>query len=247
MLQLLKVSARHGAMALGALAAAWVATTAVAQVAPAPSAAAPASAAPAAVAPAPAAAPGAAQAPAAVPFQVRPSFDCSKRLNSAQRMICADAVLSGLDAKLGQIFSDIWRRMPQDKSAAYFAAEQRDWTQSRDGCPQTGNPTSCLSSVYRTRIAELQGRFGLVPSRGPFRFTCEGSPPSTVVVTWFETDPPSGQVETADGATTVFSVMSASGARYIGNDMQVWEHQGELTVSYATRNLELSCRLPKAG
>ena len=113
-------------------------------------------------------------APAA-PFVVTPSFDCSKRVNAAQRIVCADTALSALDAKLGQVFTDVWRRQPQDKNLAYFAAEQRDWTASRDGCPQTSNPTGLpverLSHAHRRTARALPPR----PVRGPFRFACEGS------------------------------------------------------------------------
>jgi uncharacterized protein len=170
-----------------------------------------------------------------------PSFDCSKRINAAEKMVCGDDTLAALDRKLGGIVSQAGHSLPRDKSIAYFVVEQQEWVRSRDGCPSTPRPEACLMSVYRTRIAELQDRFNLVPSRGPYRFACNGSPPADLVVTWFETDPPSGMLETASGTTTIFSVQSASGARYIGENVTFWEHQGSATLAYANPAQQLDC------
>ena len=179
---------------------------------------------------------------AAAASATTPSFDCHGKVNSAQKIICGDDTLAALDRKLGKIFIDAAQSLPSGKEIAYFVAEQQDWVRSRDGCPTTPNPASCLSSVYRTRIAELQGRFRLVPTRGPFRFACNGSPPQEIVVTWYQTDPPSGLLETARGQTTMFEITSASGTHYVGDDVALVEHQGTVTVTFGMANQELTCR-----
>jgi uncharacterized protein len=172
-----------------------------------------------------------------------PSFDCKRKLNDAERIICGDDTLATLDRKLGEVFQTAANSLPRDKTVAYFVAEQRDWVNDRDGCPTTRNPPSCLSSVYRTRIAELQGRFHMVPSRGPFRFACEGNPPQEIVVTWYATDPPSGILESTRGQTTMFEAASGSGTRYIGDDVAFAEHQGTATLAWGTTAQELACTL----
>lgn len=171
-----------------------------------------------------------------------PSFDCAGRINAAQKLICGDDALAALDRKLGDVFGRAAKSLPNDKTIAYFVAEQRDWQRSRDGCPATANPQACLSSVYRTRIAELQGRYRMVPTRGPFRFACDGTPPQDVVVTWFATDPPSGMLETRGGTTPIFETPSGSGTRYIGDDVAFSEHQGTATLTYGLTAQELTCR-----
>jgi uncharacterized protein len=170
-----------------------------------------------------------------------PSFDCRRKLNDAEKIVCNDDALAALDRKLAGILARAMQSLPRDKTVAYFVAEQQDWARDRDGCPTTRNPVSCLSSVYRTRIAELQGRFQLVPSRGPFRFTCDSNPPREIVVTWYETDPPSGVLETARGQTTMFATPMGSGIRYIGDDVAYSEHQGAVTVTWGTEAQELKC------
>jgi uncharacterized protein len=170
-----------------------------------------------------------------------PSFDCSRKINAAQELICADDTLAGLDRKLGDVFARAARSLPNDKTIAYLVAEEQQWTNSRDGCPATPDPHACLSSVYRTRIAELEGRYRMVPVRGPFRFTCDSTPPQDIVVTWYETDPPSGLLETKAGTTPLFQTASASGARYVGDDVQYWEHQGTATLTFALQSQELNC------
>ncbi|MEO8975434.1 MAG: MliC family protein [Casimicrobiaceae bacterium] len=174
-----------------------------------------------------------------------PSFDCSRKINAAEKMVCADATLATLDHKLGEVFARAAKTVPRDKNVAYFVVEQRDWVRSRDGCPQTHDPAACLSSVYRTRIAQLQGQFGMVPSRGPFRFACDGSPPQELVVIWYDTDPPSGTLETARGQRTLFAMPSASGTRYVGDDVAFSEHEGTANVVFGTNAQELTCTLKK--
>ena len=182
---------------------------------------------------------------AAAAFAANPSFDCKRKLNDAERMICGDDALATLDRKLGEVFSTAANSLPRDKTVAYFVAEQRDWVRDRDGCPTTRNPASCLSSVYRTRIAELQGKFHMVPSRGPFRFACESDPPQEIVVTWYATDPPSGILESARGQTTMFETPSGSGTRYVGDDLAFAEHQGTATLAWGTTAQEFACTLKK--
>lgn len=174
-----------------------------------------------------------------------PSFDCQRKLNDAEKIICDNDDLATLDRKLGAIFVSAARSMPQDKTVAYFVAEQRDWVRDRNDCPNTHDPVACLSSVYRTRIAELQARFNLVPSRGPFRFACGGDPPQEVVVTWFDTDPPSGLLGSTRGQTMMFAVAAGSGTRYIGDDVEFAEHQGTATVTWGMLAREMSCKLEK--
>lgn len=170
-----------------------------------------------------------------------PSFDCSRKINAAEKIVCGDDALAALDRKLGEVFARAARSLPNDKTIAYVVAEEQQWTQSRDGCPSTPDPKACLSSVYRTRIAELQGRYRMVPTRGPFRFTCDSTPPQDIVVTWYDTDPPSGLLEMRSGTTPVFQTSSASGARYVGDDVQYWEHQGTATLTFGTQAQELNC------
>ncbi len=174
-----------------------------------------------------------------------PSFDCAGKLSAAEKMVCADDTLAALDRKLGEVFARAESAVPRDKYIAYFVAEQREWVASRDGCPQTHDPAACLSSVYRTRIAQLQGQFNMVPSHGPFRYACDGNPPQELVVIWYDTDPPSGVLGTARGQTMLFSVATASGTRYVGDDVAFSEHDGTASVTFGTGAQALACTLKK--
>src|SRR5665213_3256868 len=55
-----------------------------------------------------------------------PSFDCNTRLSDAKTIICSDTTLAALDRKLGEIVTRAMRAMPQDKTIAYFVAEQQE-------------------------------------------------------------------------------------------------------------------------
>ena len=174
-----------------------------------------------------------------------PSFDCNTRLSDAKTIICSDTTLAALDRKLGEIVTRAMHAMPQDKVIAYFVAEQQEWVRDRDGCPTARDPKGCLSSVYRTRIAELQDRFHMVPSRGPFRFACDGKPPQEIVVTWYATDPPSGILESARGQTTMFATVFDNGTRYISDDVTFTESQGTAAVAWGAGTPTFACTLMK--
>ncbi|MFC3124531.1 lysozyme inhibitor LprI family protein [Pseudoroseomonas globiformis] len=71
------------------------------------------------------------------------SLDCRRAATAAERMICADPVLSALD---------------QEMAAAWWVAEanrragQREWLARRDRCADA----ACLAETYRGRIAALR-------------------------------------------------------------------------------------------
>lgn len=183
-------------------------------------------------------APAGPASPAAPPVVSRPvakgpSFACKPTNTAAQKAICADSTLAALDRKLAGIVSMATRQEPAQVGDQSLAVVQRQWQQDRDGCAREADVRKCLSSVYRTRIAEVQGQYRLVAARGPFRWACTGADVATVVMTYFETDPPSASMESDKGVNLMFVAPSASGARYVGDGVQYWEHQGVATVSFA--------------
>ena len=77
------------------------------------------------------------------------------------------------------------------------------------------------------RIAELGG----VPT--PVGFTCTGGKDAPFLVTFDnETEPPSAVITYGSDRVTAFAAPSGSGARYTGDRVESWEHQGEATVDW---------------
>jgi uncharacterized protein len=185
---------------------------------------------------------GAAPAAPAPVVPSGPSFSCKGRLSAVQKLVCDDAALSALDRKLTGIVSQVTFKEPREVNDQSLAVVQRQWLRERESCATTPEVRKCVSSLYRTRIAELQGQYGLVPVRGPFRFACTGSDVQLIVMTYFETDPPSATLETATGTNLMFVAPSGSGARYVGDGVTYWEAQGEATLTFAGKSTETKCR-----
>ena len=171
-----------------------------------------------------------------------PSFDCSKvESGSIPALVCTDAELSALDRQLGEVYSAASARAANEHPPR-LKAEQRGWIKGRDDCWKSTDQRACVAENYRLRITELQARYRLVESKGPFIFTCDDAPGSEVIVTFFATEPPTLIAERGDSVSLMYRQPSASGARYQGRNESFWEHQDEATVVWGYGAAEIRCR-----
>jgi uncharacterized protein len=168
-----------------------------------------------------------------------PSFDCAKvEAGSIEERVCRDEALAALDRRLAEVYAAATAKATNEHPPL-LQAEQRGWIKGRNECWKSDDVRACVEGEYRRRIAELQARYRLVPSRGPVSFGCDGG--AEVVVTFFETDPPTAIAELGDSVSTMFAEPAASGARYRGRNETFWEHQGEATVQWGYEAPELRC------
>jgi uncharacterized protein len=170
-----------------------------------------------------------------------PSFDCAKvEAGSIEEMICQDAALSALDRKLAEVFAAASAKAANEHPPV-LKAEQRGWIKGRDDCWKSDDKRACVQTEYERRIAELQARYRLVPSKGPFAWACDGNPANEVVITFFETDPPTAIAERGDSTSMMYAAPSGSGARYVGRNESYWEHQGTATIQWGYEAPEMKC------
>jgi uncharacterized protein len=120
-------------------------------------------------------------------------------------------------------------------------AEQRGWVKGRDECWKSGDERRCVEDAYERRIAELQAGYRLVPSTGPVWFSCDGDPANEVVVTFFQTDPPTLIAERGDSVSLMYLQPSGSGSKYQGRNETFWEHGGEALVTWGYGAAEMHC------
>lgn len=94
-----------------------------------------------------------------------PSFDCGKASSTVEKTICADPSLAQLDSQLMALYQ---QAMKQTDDGNALKSQQLNWLrQVRNPCTST----SCLTSAYQRRIAELQrGGGATVPSWSPSPF-----------------------------------------------------------------------------
>lgn len=173
-----------------------------------------------------------------------PSFDCAKvAAGSMEAMICADGELSALDRQLASVYSAATGKAANEHPPV-LKAEQRGWIKGRDDCWKSDDRRSCVRDEYRRRVAELQARYRLVASRGPFRFVCDGNPVNEVITTFFATDPGTLIAERGDSVSLMYQQPSASGTRYQGRNETFWEHQGVATITWGYGAPEMHCTRP---
>jgi len=86
---------------------------------------------------------------------------CAQPGNDAERMICANSELSGLDAQLNSEFSMAVSNITSEANGGTkadverFRQAQRSWLRQRDGC---GSDYSCLKSTYQSRLRALRAQ-----------------------------------------------------------------------------------------
>lgn len=170
-----------------------------------------------------------------------PSFACSEVTpGTIEALICIDTELSALDRKLASVFAAAIAQTPVDETAM-LRAEQRGWIKGRDACWQDTDRRSCVESEYSRRIAGFQATYQLVNKIGPLSMTCNTSPSSELVVTFFASETPTMIAEYNDSRSLMYLQPSASGTRYQGRNESYWEHQGVATVAWGYEAAEMQC------
>lgn len=174
-----------------------------------------------------------------------PAFDCRPaKPGSIEAMICGDAELSALDRTLAGVYAAATTKA-KNEHPPVLRAEQRGWVKGRNDCWKSAEQRGCVRDEYVRRIAELQARYRLVPSRGPFAFACDGSQANEVIVTYFATEPPTMIAERGDSVSLMFQQVAASGAKYQGRNESFWEHQGVATITWGYGAPEMRCTLKR--
>ncbi len=171
-----------------------------------------------------------------------PSFPCDKvAAGSVEAMVCADETLSALDRTLAEAYAAASEKA-QNEHPPVLKAEQRGWIKGRDECWKSDDQRQCVLASYQTRIAELQAHYRLVPDSGPVSFSCDDDPRNEIIVTFFETNPPTLIAERGDSVSLMYLQPAASGSKYQGRNETFWEHHGEATVTWGFEAPEMVCR-----
>lgn len=176
------------------------------------------------------AAPVVAPAPATGTSDVKPSFDCNAAASEAEKLVCKDPELAVLDRRLAEVFARAKAAPGADQ--ARLAAEQRGWVKGRDECRKSVERSRCVSEAYMTRTVQLQLDNGETIVPDAIAYDCDDKSKPFTVVYYTDLDPRSAVVTWGDDQAIAFPMMAASGARYGREGMEIWEHQGELSVDF---------------
>ncbi|NVK42806.1 MAG: MliC family protein [Oceanospirillaceae bacterium] len=171
-----------------------------------------------------------------------PSFSCDTvAAGSIEELVCQEVGLAALDRQLAVVYGQA-AKIADNEQPPMLKAEQRGWIKGRNECWKSEDKRACVESEYRHRIAELQARYRLVAGNGPVFFVCDDQPANEVVITYFETDPPTLIAERGDSVSLMFRQPSASGAKYEGRNEIFWEHQGEAMVTWGFEAPTMKCK-----
>ncbi len=170
-----------------------------------------------------------------------PSFSCAKVVvGSIEEMVCKDSELSALDRELAGVYADAQKKAVNEHPPL-LKAEQRGWVKGRNDCWKSADIRQCVADNYRLRIAELQARYRLLPGKGPFTYICDGDERNEVIVTFFDSKPPTLEAERGDSVSLMYLQPAASGTRYQGRNEIFWEHQGIAAITWGYGEKEMQC------
>ncbi|PUA29896.1 MAG: hypothetical protein B0W54_04960 [Cellvibrio sp. 79] len=176
-----------------------------------------------------------------------PSFDCNGvKESTIEKLICDNEELSALDLKLSNTYNEAVKKI-DGKKLSSLKAMQRGWVKGRNDCWKSDDQKQCVADSYVNRIAELQAEYELVKPSGPFVYLCPDSTPNRIEVFYFPTDPPTAKAKRGDQTSFMYAQPTASGARYQGPNESLWEHQGEVTVSWGYEAKEIVCKVEASG
>jgi uncharacterized protein YecT (DUF1311 family) len=84
-----------------------------------------------------------------------PSFDCAKAATPIEHAICADAALARLDRQVAETYQTVLRNAYEPKAQEQVRQVQRSWVAVRNKTCGTGDIGTCLTNLYRARLAVL--------------------------------------------------------------------------------------------
>lgn len=83
------------------------------------------------------------------------SFDCEKAASKVEKLVCGNAEVSDLDAKLARTYETILAKLDADGRNSLINEQRRWLQQSRNRCQQA----TCLKHAYWERLARLEAYF----------------------------------------------------------------------------------------
>lgn len=166
---------------------------------------------------------------------VKPSFDCAKAESEAEKMVCADYGLAGLDNRLAEVYA---AELAKPGASKDLAANQRGWVRGRDECWKADDKKLCVEEEYRTRIAELQINSPGAMAATPVEFKCDDNSKPFTMAYYSNLDDKPAVITLGNDQAIIFPQPAASGAKYGRAGITFWEHQGKAIVDFFGIHLE---------
>jgi len=185
------------------------------------------------------------------------SFDCDKANSSAEKRVCGDVDLAGLDREMARLFR-LALRGPHMAPAREreLRAMQRGWIKGRDDCWKADDLRACVLDSYLMRIHEL--RQGYADARredaqgisdGPLVLECADFN-AGIAVSFVHGGVSHAYLRWLDRGVGVTQEPSASGVKYVGRafdgDYLLWTHGADARFE-RPEGSPLTCRIMPGG
>ncbi|AJR09161.1 DUF1311 domain-containing protein [Photobacterium gaetbulicola] len=170
-----------------------------------------------------------------------PAFDCSKAEGEVETLICQVAELAVLDQKMQQVFDKAMVQLPAEEVKRQKEM-QRGWIKGRNECWKANDVRDCTEFAYTSRIVELQVISGQLEVPPIVSLDCgDNSQPFTAVF-YNQTEPASLVLTRGDDQVIALAQPMASGIKYLGQNVEYSEHQGEIAISWFDNTFECQVR-----
>lgn len=166
----------------------------------------------------------------------KPVFDCKKAQGEVEKLICNDSGLAALDHEMQRVFETALPALPFD-DAKLQKAIQRGWIKGRNDCWKANDVRKCTEFAYKSRIAELQIISGQLEVSQPVSLDCQDNKEPVTAVFYNQTDPASMVLTWGNQQQITLAKPTASGSKYLGQNVRFMEHQGEITITWQDRKL----------
>jgi uncharacterized protein len=104
-------------------------------------------------------------------------------------------------------------------------AQHLAWLNARRACAGETDPGACRAALLPSNRAVLDIATGRVPVFAAVTYRCPAAP-FALAASYYRSDPAAVRLRYGAAEIFAFVARSASGARYVGPDVELWEHQG---------------------
>lgn len=174
---------------------------------------------------------------AANSMATEPAFDCSKADGEVENLICQDEELATLDKQMQQVFDKAITQLPAE-DVKLQKAMQRGWIKGRNDCWKASDVRDCTEFSYKSRIVELQIISGQLEVPDSISLDCGDSSKPFTAVFYNQTDPASLVLTQGNDQVIALAEPMASGIKYMGQNVEYNEHQGEITINWFDNTFE---------
>jgi uncharacterized protein len=165
-----------------------------------------------------------------------PLPECGSTRDAIERLICADPDLRARQSQVQELYGAALGELSPAQGALQQDREAR-WEHERAACAAAQDPHACLADQLRHRLVELKIALKQLPVLAAVTYRCHGPDAAPLFAAYYRSEPAAVRLTYRDQEVLAFVAPSASGARYLGDGVEIWEHQGVARFTWHGRQM----------